>query len=413
LCQDHFGINVFPVCDSRNIDERKPEMEISKSILVEIPLEFQFARQVIRGIYRCAWPNCQWVIYASWSRYKTKVMRGKIDGMISMRRPSDYMPVARRYGFAAVGVGRWSPERQFHGLPYVDIDPTAMGEMAAEYFIERGFRNFGTFSTPGAVHSLYRCEAFAAAVRRKKLTCDVFDQKKKYPPSGEPLPTVLGVSERMRRWLAGLPKPLAVFVVDDVNGTWVCAVCQRSGIRVPEEVAILGANNDDIYCDISHPPLSSIRVPAEQVGYEAARLLDAMLRGGRVPKRPILLPPIDVVTRQSTDVMAVDDARFVKAVRFIREHAHEGIRVKHVIAAAALPKRMLERRFKKVLGRGPFAEIRRIQVERIMMLLAQTDKTLEAIASECGFKNISHMSVAFKKITGMTPGAYRKQFRSR
>ncbi len=388
-------------------------MEISKKIAVEIPLEFQFARQVVRGIHRYALPNCRWVISTRWSRYKTKVRGDGLDGVISMRRPSDYVSVARRFGLAAVGVGRWSPEREFSSLPYVDVDPKAMGEMAAEYFIQRGFRNFGAFSTPGCVHSRYRCEAFAAAVRRQKLTCDVFDQKKKYPPCGEPLPTVIDVSERMRRWLVGLPKPLAVFVVDDANGTWMCAVCQRSDIHVPEEVAILGANNDDIYCDISHPPLSSIRMPVEQVGYEAARILDAMLRGRRVPKRPILLPPIDVVTRQSTDVMAVDDRRFVEAMRFIREHACEGIRVKHVIAASSLPKRMLERRFNKVLGRGPFAEIRRVQVERIGMLLAQTDKTLEAIAPECGFQNISHMSVAFKKITGKTPGAYRRQFRSR
>ncbi|MCK4624958.1 MAG: hypothetical protein KAV00_06585, partial [Phycisphaerae bacterium] len=197
-------------------------MKNMRAILTEIPLEFQFGRQVIRGIHRYAWPNCQWAIYTTWPRYKTKARRDGPDGLISMRRPSDYMPAAQRCGFAAVGVGRWAPTREFSSLPYVDVDPVAMGEMAAEYFIQRGFRNFGTFSTPGVVHSRYRCEAFAAAVRRRKLTCDVFDHEKKYPPCGEPLSTVLGTSEQMRRWLAGLPKPLAVFVVDDANGTWMC-----------------------------------------------------------------------------------------------------------------------------------------------------------------------------------------------
>ncbi len=389
-------------------------MKCLKRVVADIPLEFRFARQVIRGVYRYAQSHCQWVLGIGLPRRPGSVLRDKsVVGIISMRQPGDYVPVAQNYGLKAVGTGMWTDVREFTALPYVDVDPNAIGEMAADYFIERGFRSFGMFTTADCFHGQSRGEAFVAALRRRKLPCDIFDPKKKYPSRGKPLSTVTDYNECIRRWLVGLAKPLAVFTLNDPIGAWICAICYRSDIRVPEEVAVLGADNDEIFCNICGPPLSSIRMPVEQVGYEAARLLDAMLRGRRVPKRPILLPPIDVVTRQSTDIMAVDDRRFVEAVRFIREHACEGIRVKHVTAASTLPKRMMERQFKEILGRGPFAEIRRVQVERIKMLLSQTDKTLEAIAPDCGFGNISHMSVAFKKATGMAPGAYRRQFRSR
>ena len=168
-----------------------------------------------------------------------------------------------------------------------------------------------------------------------------------------------------------------------------------------------------MFCSIVYPHLSSIAVPAEQIGFEAAKLLDAMLSGGKPPKRPILLPPMGVVTRHSTDVMAIEDNYVVEAMRYIRENASKGIRVKEVAKAVSMSRRLLERRFRKSIGRSPFAEIRRLQIEHIKTVLAQTDKTLEAIAPECGFESIMCMSLAFKKATGKTPGAWRKQFRNR
>ena len=137
-----------------------------------------------------------------------------------------------------------------------------------------------------------------------------------------------------------------------------------------------------------------------------------MLSGQKAPKHPVLLPPVGVITRQSTDVMAVDDRYIAEAVRYIRENACGNICVNDVVVWVSLPRRSLERRFQKVLGRSPFAEIKRVRIERVKMLLAQTDKTLEVIAPECGFSGITRMSPAFKKATGKTPGAWRKQFRN-
>lgn len=385
----------------------------AEMILMDIPWECRFGREVQQGIYRYARSDRQWwfarmqfCVDNRWLRYANTV------GMISARPPEEYIPQARRYNLSAVGVGRWSSSSDYTGLAYVDVDPKALGEMAAEYFINRGFRNFGMIAMDDQYHSAYRGEAFVAALRRRKIPCDTYDYKRKYPLTGEPLPSIAKASESICRWLMGLSKPLAVFCIDDAMGLWLCDVCRWSGIHVPEEVAILGADNDSMFCEMAHTHLSSIQVPAEQVGFEAARLLDAIMSGKKVPKRPVLLPPMEVVTRQSTDVLVIEDLYVTRAIRYIREHAHEGIFVKDIIAEVHLSRRPLERRFQKALGRSPFAEIRRVQIEKVKMLLTQTDKTLEAMAPKCGFKTVTRMNMAFKKDTGMPPGAYRKQFRS-
>ncbi len=392
---------------------KKKKKQEWKIILMDIPWDIHFGRQVQKGICRFAGPNSLWVFHRVRHQDAIRQMQdADTVGMISMRQPEDCAADARCYGLAAVGVGKWSPEHKALDLAYVDVDPNAMGETAAEYFINRGFSNFGMFDADQTHHSRYRGKAFVAALRRKKLPCDVFDRDREYPPCGGPMPVISEDSEQIRRWLAGLPKPLGVFCIDDSTGLWICEVCRRTGVHVPEEVAVLSADDDKLICNMSHPPLSSIVVPAEQVGFEAAKLMDALLGGQKAPKRPILLPPMGVTTRQSTDVMTIEDAFVVRAVRFIRENAQRGIRVEEVAEAVSMSRRAMERRFRKFIGRSPFDEIRRVQIEHIKMILARTDKTLETLTPECGFESVMCMSLAFRKATGMAPGAWRKQFRA-
>ncbi len=391
-------------------------MKNLKTIIIDVPWDYRFGRQVHRGAYRYARPNRPWLFDSLVINARPGWLRdANTVGIISSMPPKAYLAEARRYNLAAVGVGIWAPGGEFSGLPYVDVDPRAIGQMAAGYFIERGFRHFGMIDSNRIGFSRdflpgYRGQAFVEALRRQGLSCNVFNHSKRYRPCGKALPAILGIDERIRRWLAGLSRPVAVFATNDSLAMYVCGICWGAGIRVPDEVAILGVD-DDICCEMAHPNLSSIRVPGEQVGYEAARLLDALLGGRKIRKRPVLLPPVGVVTRQSTDIMAIEDRCVVEAVRFIREHAYDGIRVMDVVAKVPLSRRTLEQRFRASLGRSPFAEIRRIQIERVRMLLAQTDKTLEAIAPECGFDSVTRMSAAFRKAVGVAPGAYRRQFR--
>jgi LacI family transcriptional regulator len=337
------------------------------------------------------------------------IRHAKISGVISMCQPEMYAAEARY----VVGVGGRTPRSKSSAMPYVDVDPKALGEMAVKYFIDRGFSNFGMIDMGTAFHSRHRGEAFVAALQRRELSCSIYNPRKKYTDPGRPVPFIVDSDEQIRRWIMGLPKPLAVFAADDRAGLWTCVVCWSTGINVPEEVVVLGADDDEMFSGMAQPHLSSIRVPAEQVGFEAARILDTMIAKRRVTWRSVLLPPIGIVTRQSTDTIAVDDNRVADAVRYISDNAQRGIRVEDVAEHVSLPRRMLERRFKSAIGRGPFAEIRRVQIGNIKMLLAQTDKTIETVASECGFDNVMPMGEAFKKATGMPPGAWRRQFRNR
>ena len=172
----------------------------------------------------------------------------------------------------------------------------------------------------------------------------------------------------MRRWLTGLPRPVGILASHDPQAVELSELCRHSGLRVPEEVALVGVDNDDLLCELGAPSLTSVALPAERVGFEAARLLDCLLTRPRPRGRPggsaLLLPPQGVVTRVSTDVLAIDDAEVVATLRFIRQHAHESIQVKDVLDEVPVSRRTLERRVRAALGRGVWEEIRRAHLER-------------------------------------------------
>lgn len=187
--------------------------------------------------------------------------------------------------------------------------------------------------------------------------------------------------------------------------------CRQVGLRIPEDAALLGAEDDDLYCELARPALSSVRVPAEQIGREAAALLDRLLDGARPPRQPILLPPQGVVARRSSEVLAIDDPDVVAAARFIRGHGHLPLFVADVLREVPVERRSLERRFRKALGRGIWEEIRRVHVERAKRLLAETDQSIKAIAKQSGFTDFRHMAVVFRKELGLSPTAYRSRVR--
>lgn len=398
-------------------DNRESKGKVMKTILTEISMVCRYGREILRGVYKYARPVKPWLFDSLLSRGGSRWLKDpNTVGLISSRRPREYKAIARKHHLAVVGVGRWAPTSEFAGLPYVDVDPMAAGEMAAEYFIERGFQHFAMFDwdkvgRPGIFPPSYRGKAFVSALQRRGLSCSVFDPRKRYPSCGKPVPGIISYDEQIRRWLGNLSRPLALFAANDSLAQWICGVCWAVGFHIPEEIAVLGMDDDDMFCSMAYPHLSSIQIPAEQVGYEAARLLDAIISGKKISNKPILLPPLGLVTRQSTDVLAIDDRYAIEAMRFIRENALRGIGVEDVAAQVGLSRRSLERRFKKLFGKSVFAEIRRFQIQHLKTLLINTDKTLEAMVYECGFRSLRRMNAAFRRALGMPPGTFRKQFR--
>jgi LacI family transcriptional regulator len=314
----------------------------------------------------------------------------------------------RRLRVPVVDTANVLPQLRF---PIVDIDPNAVGRMAAEYFLERNYSHLGFFGSQVAVYSRLQEAAFTARIKeagRKVYSCYY-----EYLPEYAAGMIWQEASARMRQWLQRLPKPVAIFCCEDALARILADTCVHLSLRVPEDVALLGCGNDDLECTLSEPTISSIAVPAERVGFEAAALLDRLMAGEPAPAEPILLPPVGVITRRSTDLLAIEDELIRQAVSFVRENALKDIRVGDVSQALAVSRRLLERRFRAVLGRTILQEIYRIRVERAKVLLAQTHLPISMVAHRCGFSSPRHLDVRFRKIVGITPRAFRRQYRAR
>lgn len=293
--------------------------------------------------------------------------------------------------------------------PTVDVDHVAVGRLAAEHFLERGYRQYGFFGSGTAYYSRLREASFREAVGQAGFEVSVLHAD--YLPRLPAPVSWKNVDLQLRRWLEDLPKPVAVLADHDVAAHDLADACQQLGLRVPEQVAILGVDNDELECQLAFPPLSSVAIPAERIGYEAARLLDRVLSGEKVACAPLYLPPIRVVTRQSTSTLAVDDPAVAAALRYIREHVGTPLSVKTIAGELAVRRRALESKFRKWLGRSVLEEIHRARIEQVKALISDTDLKLAQIARRTGFSTPQRLAVTFRKITGMTPSAYRRQSR--
>ncbi len=292
----------------------------------------------------------------------------------------------------------------YPGVPKIRPDNVSIGHLGAEHFIERGYQKFGFAGFHNDQWSRERRDGFVEAVRLAGRECSVFDVE--YPGDSTPF----WEEEQIRKltaWLKGLPKPIGVMACVDLRAQQVISAALSAGILVPEEVAVLGANNDTIRCELADPALSSVAPNAFQSGYRAAALLRDLLAGRQPKSMDQRVEPVGVVTRHSTDVLAVEDRNVAAALSFIREHACRGITVEQVLEHAHASRSQMERKFREHIGRSPQAEIRRVQLRKIRQLLLETDFPLKRIAELTGFEHMEYMCVLFKRMTGSSPGSYR------
>lgn len=433
ISPSHAGIAIFDGMGRRR--------ENFVRVALVLPTEFAYARAVLRGIIAAtrernlyggdgsAARSAQrrpWLfrvyrgIYGHSSKYLSRWFeQWQPDGIIGQIYDDRLARVYLNTGKPVVELFESRAESQF---PRILPDDVATGAMAARHFLERGFRHFAFFGAPWMRWSRerergYRDEIERAFRSRAELTGKSDDAVEFTFWSYDARPRAMAEVFRARKgrpagaaaWLASLPKPLALFAANDLWGFELVQVARELGIRVPEELAILGVDNEELLCDIAHPPLSSIRIGAEQIGREAVTLLEKLLtRPRRNPPVP-RVPPVEVVTRQSTDVLAVEDPDVAAALACIRERASEGLSVKQLLSAVAVNRRTLERRFVKLLGHTPLEEIRRVRLDRVKSLL-QTDLPIYEIARRSGFASSEYLATSFYKATGMTPTEHRRRF---
>jgi LacI family transcriptional regulator len=301
------------------------------------------------------------------------------------------------------------------GVPLITTDDEAVARLAVGHFLERGFRHFAFCGFLGADYSDKRSDCFTKMVEDAGFVCHVFRTSQQPHAIGTEAREQWGwmTEGEVSLWIQGLPKPVGLMACNDIRAQQVLTSCRAIGAAVPDEVAVLGVDNDEILCDLSDPPLSSVVQDTHRIGYEAAAFLERMMRGEPAAESSTVFPPLRVVTRRSTDVLAVDDRAISHAVRFIREHACDRITIEDVLEGLPFSRSVFERRFVKIFGRTPKAEILRTQLDRVMRLLAETDLPLKQIAFKTGFQYPEYMSAAFKRRTGQTPGQYRRSAQER
>ena len=380
---------------------------IQPRVALLIQTASSWSRQVLKGIATYAHEHGPWEVFIEPRGLyeKLRIPRGwKGDGIIARVNHPDLARAIRRAGLPAVNVS-WSGSHS-ESIPKVVPDETACGELAARHFLTNRFEHFayvGPIDQQGYVDRLGR--QFVRSVRDAGYHCQRFSISSE---------TALGefpddrVRPSLTRFLQLAPKPLGLFVWNDRLGRDTIAASQSAKLVVPHDVAVLSAEYDPLLSSLGAVPLSCVDMLPVKVGYEAARLLDTLLDGGRPPSAPVLVSPVGIVQRQSTDTYAVEDPEVAGALEFIRDHVDEPMNVTDVLRAVPLSRRALEQRFSRTLGRSPAAEIRRAKIAKAKGLLVETDLPIPVIADRVGFRHAEVMIRCFRREVGISPGVYRR-----
>lgn len=287
-------------------------------------------------------------------------------------------------------------------FPRVTVDHEELAKLALQHFTERGFQHLAYYNSKEHSYIKPYRDAFVNAAEAQKLECHVFHSK--YQNRKQTTETARA---ELNQWLNDLPKPVAILTWGTSEGRRVLNVCNASGLAVPEQIAVLAGDDDELLCKVCSPPMSGIVTPAEQIGYNAAHILDTILQGGSAPDEPLLLKQTSVNTRQSTDTLAIEDPVLSKAIQYIRQHAHLQIQVQEVAEAVQISRRALERRFATTMGHTPAKEIQKFRLERAKQLLRETSMDVVDVAAASGYSSPEYMIGIFRKATGYTPLKYR------
>ena len=338
------------------------------------------------------------------------------DGVIARIENDQIAEAVRKLSVPVVDV---SAARHVPDVPWVETDDKAIAELAVGHLVDRGFRRLGFLGDSRFNWSIWRQQHFetaAAAAGCELHTYNTFEtvsstkgKSAGKASSGQQSEQPWAKTRKqLADWVRRLPRPIGIMACYDIQAQLLLDVCRDIDVAVPEEIAVIGVDNDRLLCELANPPLTSVVPNAHRSGYEAASLLDRMMRGEAVEHRAYLIKPIRVETRQSTSVLAIDDADVARALRYIRFHACDPIDVSDVMKQVSVSRRVLEHRFQSLLGRTPHQEIVRVRIDRVKQLLAEPDLTLAQIAARTGYEHVEYLSTAFKRETGYSPTEFRK-----
>ncbi len=384
--------------------------KIPKVILL-IEKSRAYGRGLLHGIVQYSKLHGPWLFYIEPAVFKEsskqlykRVRNLDVDGIIGYTWDVDIFNMVVDLRLPAIMRDIEKPTSK--AIRFV-MDQFAVARLAAEYFVGRGFKRFGYCGYDFLKWSKQRGEGFGnVAADYGFETCFYRQPKAKKFYAKDKEQTIIA------KWLKSLPKPIAIMACNDDRSVDVLAACKIADIKVPEEVAILGVDNDELICDLSHPQLSSVTLSIERAGYEAARVLDKLMKGQKITKSEeiVSILPLHIATRQSTDIIATEDQLVAEAVKFIHDHSRETIQVTDVAEGVALSRRTLEQRFRKALGHSVLEEIKYHRVNQMANMLIGTNLSISQIARLLGYPDASNISRYFKQEKRISPSDYRKKF---
>jgi LacI family transcriptional regulator len=381
------------------------------ALLLETSTEY--GRGLLRGIVRYSRLHGPWSLYVAPGHLEQALPKSKSwkgTGIIARVRSPEMAKLIRRTGLPFIASSLDESRSPGHATKFGEIRTSsdAISHMAAAHLIERNLRHFAFCGFLGCAWSEHREEAFSKYLKDRRFPCQTHRielanwlRRPHWIEDWEEEQTTLV------EWLRSLPKPVGLMACNDICGREVLQACGAAGLGVPDEVAVAGVDNDELICELSSPPLSSVALDLEKAGYESARLLDGLMSGNSTANRVVWVEPVYVVTRLSSDVIGQDDPSVAAALRFINNYAGKPIGVSEVVEQARVSRRTLERRFATFLGRSISEEITQRRLERAKRLLLETNLPAYHVATGAGFGTVKTFDRVFRHAEGVSP----KQFR--
>ena len=374
----------------------------------------EYGRGILRGIARYARLHGSWEFYLTPGDFQQALPKMKEwEGTGIIARIQDEKTAAAiaetRLPVVALDIPGKLRETKPYSTRFCELrsDSVSAVMLAADHFLERHFTRFAFVGNHGQVWSQLRQNALENYLYTKGVSLEIYQVPVK---SGKQIPWVTE-QPCLEHWLQTLTKPIALLACNDQRGREVLEACQSAGINVPLEIAVMGIDNDELLCDLSNPSLTSIAMNTERGGYLAAELLDKMMSGQKTKNQVIVVEPLYVVPRRSTDVASIEDRDIAAAMQYIYNNVGQALTVDEIARQVFLSKRSLQMRFKNIFGRTISSEIREVKLNRARSLLQETDLSISEISELTGFGTTSYLIQSFRESFGMTPSKYRRFIR--
>jgi len=389
-------------------------MPSTKRVILLVESSAAYGRGCLRGIARYALAHGNWILqHMPHNLMRVLDLGGpwkvKAQGVIARISTQRVVSVVRKLALPTVDIMGAVPMK---GVAVVDSDHARIMQLAVDHLVSNGLEHIAYCGFPGLQFSDTRQRAFADSARPESIRWHTYPSpRRSWRGSDSPeTPHWPRDLRSLQKWLVGLPKPVGIVACNDTRARHVLEVCEAVGIDVPQDVSVVGVDNDDVICELCTPPVTSVDPNVEAIGVEAARVLDRMMGGGTPPRRTIGVPPLGIEPRASSDTRISPHDDLNEAVRFIRSNVAAGINVGSVVAHVGTSRSTLERRFREHMGCSPHEYIHRHRMERVKRLVLNTYLPAYRIAQMSGFRSSAHMIAVFREHTGMTPGQFRRRY---